>query len=230
MGMTMREKRGRKEVQKLLAKQGYPRYAKLLNDFDFNITNNPNITAFIEYDKGRIVVNGTFDIDSISVVVRHELLHGFLKHHQRLLNHVAKSMGLDPDDLDDYDLNEIKQIVYSPTSPHNIVADFDISNQGYTDADKKAIRNLVLNGNVISGLVTEDHKPDWVDLSLEDMWDKAMEERQSFLNNIKAEQEQKAKEKQKEQNEKNKKPEFVDGELLDGGLVFVDENGVEYGF
>lgn len=230
MGMTARERRGRKEVQKLLANQGYPRYAKLLDEFDFNITNKPGITAFIEYDKGRIVINGTFDLDSISVVVRHELLHGFLQHQKRLINHVAKQMGMDPDKLDNHDLDEIKQIVYSPTSPHNIVADFDISNQGYTEADKKSIRELVLNGETISGLVTEDHKPDWIDLSLEDMWDKAMEERQAFIDKIKQEQEEQEKKIQKERNEQNKKPEFIDGELSDDGLVFVDENGVEYGF
>ena len=62
------------------------------------------------------------------------------------------------------------------------------------------------------------------------MWDKAMEERQAFIDKVKEQQEQQEKQAQKERNEQNKKPEFLEGELLDGGLVFVDENGVEYGF
>lgn len=235
MGMTNFERMARKKIQQILKAQHYPRYAKLLGEFDLNITNNPDVTACIQYDRGRIIINGMFDgPEDISVIIRHELCHGFLQHYRRLVNHVAKTLGLDPNNLTDMDIKKIESIVYSPTSPHNIVADFDISNQAYTDKDKELIKNMVLAGRAAHGLITEEHKKDWVNLSLEEMWDKAMEERKAFLEKVKKEHEERLKKQQKEignnPNAKNSnKPEFIDGSMLEGNLVFVDENGVEYG-
>ena len=58
MGMTMRERRGRAEIIRRLAKDGYPKYAKLLKEFDLRIVNDDGFTACIRYDKGEIVING----------------------------------------------------------------------------------------------------------------------------------------------------------------------------
>ena len=41
----------------------------------------------------------------------------------------------------------------------NYAGDFDISNLGYDDEDKAIARNMRINGQVISGLITEDNKP-----------------------------------------------------------------------
>ena len=54
----------------------------------------------------------------------------------------------------------------------NIAGDYEISNRGYTEQDKRIARSIMLNGKVLSGLVTEDQHPDWVDLSFEEMYDR----------------------------------------------------------
>lgn len=39
----------------------------------------------------------------------------------------------------------------------NVVADFEVS-EHYTEADKKTVRRMRLNGEIIGGLVVEDHR------------------------------------------------------------------------
>lgn len=242
MGMTNEEKRAKREIIKRLIKDGYRKYAALLDGrdldtnkkvdsgFDLNLTRKPGVTAYIQVDKGRIVINRLFDIEAVSVVIRHELLHGFLQHQKRLINHVAQSRGLDPDKLDDLTQEELKNYIYSSSSPFNVVADFEISNRGYTDKDKDIIRNMVLDGEIISGLVTEDHFEDWTDLSLEEMWDKAMEERSKIIQKLIDKQMLQGYNNDGSGSKDSMKPQFIDGSLSQDGLVFVDENGVEYGF
>ena len=41
----------------------------------------------------------------------------------------------------------------------------------YTEEDKIIVRNMTLNGRVIGGLVTEDHRPSWINMSIEEMYD-----------------------------------------------------------
>ena len=84
-------------------------------------------------------------------------------------------MGFDSDVLLNQNIQEIKNTLYS-NSIFNIAADYEISNRGYTDADKYTVRNININGRIVSGLVTEDQHPDWVDLPVEDMYDKLKEE------------------------------------------------------
>jgi hypothetical protein len=57
----------------------------------------------------------------------------------------------------------------------NIIEDFEISNKRYSAADKKIVRNMILNGELIGGLVTEDHRG-WEKLSLEAMYDELTKE------------------------------------------------------
>ena len=59
---------------------------------------------------------------------------------------------------------------------HNIIADDEISNRKYSEEDKIIVRNMMLNGNVIGGLVTEDHRKDWVNMSMEEMYDQVCAE------------------------------------------------------
>lgn len=61
----------------------------------------------------------------------------------------------------------------------NIAGDYEISNRGYTDADKATVRAIMLNGQILQGLVTEDQHPDWVNLSLEEMYDKLTEKKKA---------------------------------------------------
>ena len=58
----------------------------------------------------------------------------------------------------------------------NWLEDFEISNKRYTDEDKKIVRNMILNGKLIGGLVTEEHREAWKDATLEEMYDAWSEE------------------------------------------------------
>ena len=156
---------------KNLSKEGYPTYAKLLNEFDLNLTNNPSTVAFIEPAKGRIVVNRGLDEDQVSVVIRHEILHHYLQHELRLLKKLAVEASLDYDQLSDNDIYELKKKLYS-TSTFNTAGDYEISNRGYTDKDKETVRQININGTILHGLVTEDDHPGWEELSIEELYDK----------------------------------------------------------
>ena len=186
MGMTKEERRAKDYLCHLLKTNGYPTYAKILDKFDVNYTSDPNTVAYMEPGKGRIVMNRGLDAKQASVIVRHEILHEHLKHEKRLLNNLARKRGLDRDKLDDMSLadldKELKQELYGDQT-FNIAADYEISNRGYTEDDKDDIRNILLNGQILTGLVTEDDHPDWVDLSVEEMYDKLREDRQNQQQN-----------------------------------------------
>lgn len=211
MSMTKLERLAKEEVLDILSKEGYPTYARLLNKFDVNLTSDPGVVGYMEPSKGRIVLNKGLDIDQVSVIARHEILHEYLTHEMRLLKHLAQSMGLDYDTLDDIKIKELKNDLYKNRN-FNIAGDYDISNRGYTDKDKDTVRNIKLNGQILQGLVTEDEHPEWVNLSIEEMYDE--------LNKL----------MQKEQKNppKPQQKRIIVGELIDP-TTFVDENGVVYG-
>lgn len=155
--MTRQEWLAKNQIMKYLIEEGHPSYARLLDYFDINLTEDPNCIAAMQPGKARIFLNKGLEIDQVCTCVRHEILHEFFNHQERLLKH----LGLDPDEVP-ADLHQLG----------NIAGDYDISNKGYTDQDKRIIRRLKLNGQKLRGLVTEDDHEDWLDLSFEDMFDK----------------------------------------------------------
>lgn len=177
MGMTIEERVTKEYIQNKLGEEGYPTYASILADYDMNLTSNPTVVGFMEPAKGRIVLNRTLNEDQVSVIVRHEILHYYLEHEKRMLDHLARKKGLDPDKLDDMSITDLKRVLYGNKN-FNVAADYEISNRGYTEKDKDMVRAIEINGKVVSGLVTEDDHPDWVDLSVEEMYDKLLEEMQ----------------------------------------------------
>ena len=208
MSMTREEKFAKQLIQTNLAKEGYPTYAKLLGYFDLNLTNNPSVVAFMEPSKGRIVVNRGLDEDQVSVVIRHEILHNYLDHENRLLKKLANESKLNYNDLSDLEIDELSNLkneLYK-NKDFNIAGDYEISNLAYTDRDKETIRQISLNGQILSGLVTEDDHPDWVDLSVEEMYDELRKQRE----------------------EKVKEPPKYFGYFVDA-TTFVSVDGVAYG-
>lgn len=153
MGMTKKEQIGKKEIIKELGSKGYATYAKLFSLFELHFTADPSVIGYMVPQKGIITINENLLMEQISVVVRHEILHEYFKHYERAITY----MGL-----------EKSQSLHELT---NIAGDYDISNKGYTDEDKQNIRSIQLNGQILSGLVTEDKHPNWVNLSFEDMID-----------------------------------------------------------
>lgn len=176
MSMTREEKIAKNYLMRVLSSDGYPTYAKIFQKFDFNFTNDPEVVAYLEPAKGVIVANRGLDEHQICVIIRHEILHDYLKHEKRLLDKLAKDRNLDPDDLDDITIGELKKDLYS-NQDYNIAGDYEISNRGYTEKDKQTVRNIQLNGRILSGLVTEDEHPEWVDMSIEDMFDELKKEK-----------------------------------------------------
>lgn len=175
MSMTAREQVAKTDLLWVLAKDGYKAYAKILQDFDVNLTKDPNVVAYTEIDKGRIVINEGLRLNQVSMIVRHEILHNFLDHEKRLIKHLAQEANLDYDTLSDTDFEKLQNQLYS-NQIFNIAADYEISNRGYTEADKKIVKGLWLNGKKVEGLITEVDHPDWVDLSVEEMYDKLRSE------------------------------------------------------
>lgn len=211
MSMTREEKFAKQLIMRNLSEQGYPTYAKLLNEFDLNLTENPNVIAFMEPAKGRIVVNRGLEESQVSVVIRHEVLHSYLKHEKRLLQKLARDSELDYDELINTGmqdvLDDLKNKLYS-NDDFNIAADYEISNLAYTDVDKDTIRQININGQILSGLVTEDQHPDWVDYSVEDMYQELVNQRKR---------------------DENKLDDSMHLGQLKDKTTFIDLNGVVYG-
>lgn len=151
----------REQLIKKLRSQGYATYARILSLFDVYLTEDPNIVAYMIPNKATIAINKNLNIDQVSTIVRHEILHEYFNHQVRELN-LLKKRNLNVND-------QLAQL-------SNIAGDYDISNRGYTDADKVTARAIILGDQVLQGLVTEDQHPDWVDLSYEDMLDKLIDQ------------------------------------------------------
>ena len=172
MAMTKEERATRDYLAEKLGEQGYATYAKLFMLFDLRLTSDPRYVGFMEPGKGRITLNRTLAEHQMGLIIRHEILHEYLSHEMRLLDHLAeKYPDMDPDDI------SLKNILYG-SDIYNIAADYEISNRGYTERDKQDVRNIQLGGQVVSGLVTEDKHPDWVDKTVEEMYDLLQDERE----------------------------------------------------
>lgn len=170
--MTARDEAAKEQIIRKLRSEGYPTYARLFDLFDLNLTDNPDVVGYMLPGKAKIVLNENLSIDQVSTIVRHEILHEWL-------SHGARSEKFDkehPDLLPDHDTS-------------NIAADYEISNIGYTDRDKRAARAIILGDKTLQGLVTEDQYPGWEDKSFEEMYEellkKNLEEKKQLLNLLK---------------------------------------------
>ena len=215
MSMTREERIAKNEIQNILGRDGYKTYSELLDDFDVNLTLDPGVVGYMIPEKGVIVLNRELDLDQVSTIVRHEILHQYLDHERRLIRKLAKNKNIDSSALDDASLNELKNELYS-NKDFNIAGDYEISNLGYTDKDKDIVRNIKLNGQILTGLVTEDSHPDWVDMSIEDMYDELRKQRQKDQKEI-------------EKDLENEDEEIIIvGNLIDDS-TFYSQDGTIYG-
>lgn len=177
MSMTRREYIGKEQIRKKLSEQGYPTYSNLIKDFDIHLTKDPNVIGYMEPGKGIICVNENLDIEQVGVVVRHEILHEFFNHAKRFSDYLGDEA--------------YQKRSQGQHQRMNIAGDYDISNRGYTEEDKKNIRNIRLMGKTLSGLVTEDKHPDWVGLSVTQMYDKLEDEMEQKKEELKKDLEKK---------------------------------------
>ena len=177
--MTDRERRVKKALCQLLIDRGHRKYAERFWKLDFNIidsSKHPDFTAAISFDEATVFISDGFlgsgqgIFNQLDVLLRHELAHNLMMHQIRLMYVFKKLHANDPDEA-------YEHIKYS-ASLHDIlncIEDFEISNKRYTAADKKIVRTMQLNGRIIGGLVTEDHR-DWETMSLEAMYEELSKE------------------------------------------------------
>ena len=161
MALTLRND-AKHQIIKILRKQGYPTYARLVDYFDIYLTDDPQVVGYMVPGQAKIVLNKELNIDQVSTIVRHEVLHEYLTHGPRQQKFDKEHPELNPH--------------LAPHDISNIAADFEISNKGYTDADKATARSIKLGDKVLRALVTEDEHPDWVNLSYEEMYKKLLEQ------------------------------------------------------
>ena len=136
MAMTRQEKVLKLWLIRKLKSQGYLTYAKILREFDvILLREGSSAVAYLDPARGEFAMNPSIDYNQASVIIRHEILHAYLQHEKRLLAQLAKEHELNPDDLDDMSVDELKQELYS-NKLFNIAGDYEISNRGYTEKDK----------------------------------------------------------------------------------------------
>lgn len=194
MAMTKREYIGKEQIIRRLQQDGYPTYARLIKDFEIHLTKDPEVIGYMIPSKGVICVNENLDIKQVGVVVRHEILHEFFNHAKRFSDHIG---------VDNY--------AHQSPAMHklmNYAGDYDISNRGYTEEDKKSIQRIIINGKILQGLVTEVDHPDWVNLSATEIYDRLMDE-------YKKEREQMKKDLAHQQKEEEQEMEEHDQDYID---------------
>jgi hypothetical protein len=171
-----KEKQLKRKLINLLRDDGkghrHAKYAERLEKFDIQIVPlraDPNFTAAISFDRGIIFIGEGFLNDpatfyQLNVLLRHELAHNLLMHQIRM----AYKLG--------EEANAHMSLSASLFNLQNIIADDEISNRKYSEEDKIIVRNMMLNGRLIGGLVTEDHRANWINMSIEEMYEKVCEE------------------------------------------------------
>jgi hypothetical protein len=173
--MTKREREVRHDLCKLLIKNNHRQYARRFWELDLNLVDSskePNFIAAISFDEATVFISDAFlnggpsIFNQLDTVLRHELAHNLMMHQIRMMHTFKQKFASEnPDEA-------YEQIKYS-VSLHeliNWIEDFEISNTRYSNADKQLARALKLNGREIHGLVTEDHRDAWKDMSLESMY------------------------------------------------------------
>ncbi len=214
MGMTRLERGTRAALAKYLREQGYVTYARLLLGMELNF-HHPNypFAAMIDADKGIIYINPKIDDkEDLSVIIRHEILHHYLAHQERVLKHYAKQRGLEWSDIKDIPLedlvnmdeddfakladslgDDVRDKAYTnrkiarglyidsansvPGGPyHNIIKDAEIATRGYTKADERVVKGLVIEGMPFPGIVTDQDFPQWSRMSVEQIMDQVEEQ------------------------------------------------------
>lgn len=178
--MTDRERKVKKALCQLLINKGHRKYAERFWKFDFNIVDSkkhPDFTAAISFDEATVFISdgflGTSEaiFNQLDVLLRHELAHNLMMHQIRLMHVFKRLHKNDPDEA-------YEHISYSASLHNilNIIEDFEISNKRYTSADKKIVKAMMLNGKVIGGLITEEHRSNWANMSLEAMYNELSNE------------------------------------------------------
>lgn len=159
-----------------LTNEGHKQYALILMPYYINITWACQ-TARVYSNKPLIEINPelveTGDMELLSVLIRHELLHKIFQHHSREIRYISKKLGFDPDHLSQENLKEIQKDIIDhaidwggqPITISNLAGDWDLSRK-YTSRDKAIVIEK------LQGLILETDHPEWIKLSFEEILEK----------------------------------------------------------
>lgn len=187
MRENKREAKVKEDLINLLKDDGegnkHGTFAKVLTWYTFHIvptSEDPDFTAATDYVHGIIYVAEGFliydDLNlgdelkkrylrQLSILLRHEIAHNLMQHEIRM----AKYFN---DEGIDWKRMQFSGVIQSLA---NTLMDFEISNRRYTAEDKDLVTKLLLNGRIIHGLVTEEHRQSWASMTFEEMY-KALQE------------------------------------------------------
>lgn len=190
--MTRRERLVRKAIAQLLIKKGHVAFARRLYALDLNIVPLKYVhyiggVAAINFDEATVYISEAFldfgldspIFDQLDTIMRHELAHNIMMHQIRLLR-ILKSHF-----KNDEQVNKLK-ISCSFHELANTLEDFEISNTRYTEEDKKVVSMLRINNEIIPGLITEEHRQAWLNMSLEQMYHELVQEITQIESDIRA--------------------------------------------
>lgn len=155
----------------------HAKYAARLKDFLLKIIprdEDPGFTAAISWQDDTVYVSSGFVTNDpnlfyqLSVLMRHELAHNLMCHEIRMMHKIVDKYG------DKYYTHiKMSQSIHQLL---NVIEDFEISNKRYTAEDKVTVQNMLIGGEIITGLVTESHRKDWINLTVEQMYDELEKE------------------------------------------------------
>lgn len=182
--MTREEIEAKSAIRYELAKKGYGPYSDLLKKFILHLTSDRNVVGYIIPDKGIITLNRDLDLDAACVVTIHEILHQVLNHSKLELEKLAE-MGFASDEISSEEIlnckspqelldklsdnSKSKFMLYHEIS--NIAADYDLGNRAYTAEMRTIAKSIILNGDIIEGLVARYDHPDWESLTFFELFD-----------------------------------------------------------
>ena len=165
----------------------HAKYAERLEDFILKIVDHkkdPEMTAAVSFEEQTIYISDGFLMGGIwkdekkdqysdsfyqlNVLMRHELAHYLMQHQIRMMDKIISKYGKDGGTRISMSQSLHRLI--------NIIEDFEISNTRYTAADKIVVKNMLLAGREIGGLVTENIRNGWEKLTVLQMFDKLSEE------------------------------------------------------
>ena len=65
MAMNAIEKIAKEQILDILGKQGYRTYSLICSKFDINLTEDPQVVAYMDASRARIVINSNQDINQV---------------------------------------------------------------------------------------------------------------------------------------------------------------------
>ena len=190
MAMTKQELATRDQLADYLGKEGHGKYAEYLMLFDLHFMSDKeaqnNNIAYMIPNKGMIFINRDIDdIDIIDLLLRHEMLHEYLKHGERYKNLIRKKLNL-RDDEEPYFKSDIENRVYHKIS--NMAADWELSKYYSPEKDYIKAKNIPYKDKFLEGLVLELDHPEWLELSYEEIFDELTKDIDKIKQEIESEQ------------------------------------------